>query len=273
MNFEEQLPDVEQLANFQQTCEEAARCGGAVLMKLMGNTTVSEKGPGDLVTLADHESQKVVREFLLSRFPDHEFVGEETESPAIKKQASSEFCWVVDPLDGTMNFVHQLRSFSVSIALRFRDRVIVGCVFDPTTDECFSAVTGQGAKLNTESIAPSRCRQLRHALVAISLPSNAQSDGPEVQRMLNVIGSVASFRRLGSAALNLSYVACGRLDAYWSTNLKLWDVAAGWLIAQEAGAFLADFDGNLPKLEQPIFCVTANKSLFVELQPQLRISN
>ena len=91
--------------------------------------------------------------------------------------------------------------------------------------------------------------------------------------MLNVIGSVSSFRRLGSAALNLSFVACGRLDAYWSTNLKIWDVAAGWLIAEEAGAFLADFDGSAPQLEQPEFCVAANKSLFLELQPHLQISS
>jgi myo-inositol-1(or 4)-monophosphatase len=170
-----------------------------------------------------------------------------------------------------MNFVHQLRSFSVSIALRFRDRIIVGSVYDPTTDEYFSAAAGQGASLNGVSIEPSRCRSLKQALVVISLPSNSQPDSPEVRRMLNVIGRVASFRRLGSAALNLSFVACGRLDAYWSTNLKIWDVAAGWLIAQEAGAFVADFEGNPPQLEQPRFCVTANSSLFTELQPLLQL--
>lgn len=269
MHSHDQLPNGDQLTKFLQTCEEAARRGGAVLMDLMGKATVSEKGPGDLVTIADHQSQKVIREYLLSRFPDHEFLGEESDSSVTRKLAPSEFCWIVDPLDGTMNFVHQLRSFSVSIALRFRNCIIVGSVFDPTTDECFSAAAGQGATLNGASIQPSRCRRLEQALVVVSLPSNAHADSLEVRRMLNVIGAVSSFRRLGSAALNLSFVACGRLDAYWSTSLKIWDVAAGWLIAQEAGAFLADFEGNPPQLEQPRFCVAANESLFFELQPLL----
>jgi myo-inositol-1(or 4)-monophosphatase len=271
MHSHDQLPDGSQLTKFLRACEEAARRGGAVLMELMGKATVSEKGPGDLVTIADHRSQKVIREYLLCRFPDHEFLGEESESPVTKKLAPSEFCWIVDPLDGTMNFVHQLRSFSVSIALRYGDRIIVGAVFDPTTNECFSAAVGQGATLNGAAIEPSRCRKLKQALVVISLPSNAQPDSPEVRRMLSVIGQVSSFRRLGSAALNLSFVACGRLDAYWSTNLKIWDVAAGWLIAQEAGAFLADFEGNPLRLEQPKFCVAANRALFAALTPHLQL--
>ena len=273
MNSPDQLPTNTELEVFLRSAEEAARRGGAVLMELLGKAAISEKAPGDLVTIADHQSQQVIQDYLLSRFPDHGFLGEEATSTGIDANASSKFCWIVDPLDGTLNFVHQLRSFSVSVALRCGDRVIAGSVFDPTTDECFSAALGQGATLNGRSITPSDCRNLKRALVVLSLPTNAQPNSIEVRRMLSVIGQISSFRRLGSAALNLSFVACGRIDAYWSSNLKIWDVAAGWLIAEEAGAFIADFGGQRPELEQPEFCAAATSSLFDELQPHLHNPN
>ncbi len=266
------LPDDRQLQIFMQTSEEAARRGGAVLMEWMGKALVSEKGPGDLVTSADLQSQQVIQDYLLGQFPDHGFMGEETLSNTQPPTPSnSSFCWIVDPLDGTMNFVHQLRSFSVSVALRHQDRVVAGTVYDPTTDECFSAAIGHGANLNGVPIRTSNCRDLKQALVVFSLPSNAKPDSVEVRRLLNVMGKVSSFRRLGSAALNLSFVACGRLDAYWSSNLQIWDVAAGWLIAQEAGAFLADFAGDPVRLENPVCCVASNSKLFAELKVLLNL--
>ena len=270
MHSSDQFPNINELDGFLRSAEEAARRGGAVLMELLGKAAISEKAPGDLVTIADHQSQQVIQDFLLNRFPDHGFLGEESTVHEGSANATSKFCWIVDPLDGTLNFVHQLRSFSVSVALRYGNRVIAGSVFDPTTDECFSAALGQGATLNGKLIKPSRCRDLKQALVVLSLPTNAQPASEEVRRMLSVIGQVSSFRRLGSAALNLSFVACGRIDAYWSSNLKIWDVAAGWLIAEEAGAFLADFGGQPPRLEQPEFCAAATSPLFYELQPHLQ---
>ena len=270
MHSHNPLPNRSDLDLFLQSAEEAARHGANVLMQLLGKATAAEKGPGDLVTIADYESQQVIRDHLLRRFPDHGFLGEESET---SKPTTSRFCWIVDPLDGTLNFVHQLRSFSVSVGLRFGDELIVGVVYDPTTDECFTAAVGQGAKLNGALIRPSSCRHLRHALVVLSLPSNAQPECPEVKRMLNVIGKVASFRRLGSAALNLCLVACGRVDAYWATNLHSWDVAAGWLIAQESGAFLAKLDGRPVHLEEPEFCVASNIELFNELVDLLEVGH
>ena len=267
------IPEARQLRLFLQAGEEAARRGGAVLRELMGKAIVSEKGPGDLVTTADLQSQSVIREFLLTKFPDHGFLGEEGDSESVHvKLANQAYCWIVDPLDGTLNFVHCLRSFSVSVALCFAGRIIAGAVYDPTTDECFSAAIGCGAHLDGVSIAPSRCDHLRQALVVVSLPSFSKADSLEVRRLLNVIEKVASFRRLGSAALNLCFVACGRIDAYWATNLKIWDVAAGWIIAAEAGAFLADFAGEPTRLEDPRFCVTSNSQLFNELVRLLEVS-
>jgi myo-inositol-1(or 4)-monophosphatase len=282
-----QMPNARQiddnlLKQFLAASESAARKGGAILLELMGKAEVWEKGPGDLVTQADFRSQQAIRETLLNQFPDHRFLGEESETEAAESDHSTsdrldpnelEFCWIVDPLDGTTNFVHQLRSFSVSIALCHRGQVIVGTVFDPTTDECFSAALGKGATLNGKPIRPSQRRELNQALVVFSMNSQLSVDDPQVKRFLQVLPHVSTFRRLGSAALNLCFVGCGRTDAYWATSLKIWDVAAGWLIATEAGAFLEDFEGPELNLNQPKFCVACNQGLFDQLKVHLRLKS
>ena len=269
-----------QLTRFLQACEHAARLGGAVLMELLGQANVWEKGPGDYVTQADFQSQNAIRNYLLTEFPEHQFIGEEVpiELDANSNSATSQplrplspFCWIVDPLDGTTNFVHQLRSFSVSVALRYNDQIVVGTVFDPTTNECFSAINGAGASLNGVSIKPSQCCGLEQALVVFSMKSHVKTGDPQLQRVLNVISHASSFRRLGSAALNLCFVACGRVDAYWATNLQIWDVAAGWLIAVESGAVLADFDDLPLQLGRPRFCVTSTQALFDQLKTHLQV--
>ncbi len=279
------MPDAPQiddalLDQFLTASQTAARTGGAILLEMLGKAEVWEKGPGDLVTQADFRSQQAIRETLLQQFPNHRFLGEESETAATDDEQAAdsrlnpndlEFCWIVDPLDGTTNFVHQLRSFSVSIALCHRGQVIAGTVFDPTTDECFSAALGRGATLNGKPIRPGPCRKLNRALVVFSMTSQIAVDDPQVQRFLNVLPHVSTFRRLGSAALNLCFVASGRTDAYWATTLKIWDVAAGWLIATEAGAFLADFEGAELDLNKPSFCVANNQELFDQLKVHLRL--
>ncbi len=232
-----------EIRRFIEASQTAAKLGGAKLMEMMGTAKVSEKAPKDLVTEADLASQVAIENYLLSQFSDHILVGEEdTEKSGALDDAK--FCWIVDPLDGTMNYVHQLRSFSVSIALRYQGELIVGTVYDPWLDECFSAGKGLGATLNGDPISTSGCTQTNEALVVCSFSSSVDRTHPEVERFLRVLGNTASIRRLGSAALNLSYVACGRTDAYWATGLKCWDIAAGFLILEEAGGTLNCIEGG-----------------------------
>lgn len=259
------------LLDFSLASQEAARIGGDVLLKWLGKTSTREKGPRDLVTQADLESQSVIREFLLGKFREHRFIGEETLPETGDGNTTSDFCWIVDPLDGTTNYVHQLRSFAVSIALQHKNQTLVGTVFDPALNECYTAIKGQGARLNGRPIASSNCVEIGQALFVLSFSRGAKRNDPEVLRFLNVLENAGSIRRLGSAALNLCYVACGRTDGYWATALSKWDVAAGWLIALEAGATLADFAGIPIDLERPHFCITATPELYDQVQPLLDV--
>ncbi len=258
MNFSDQ-----QLSDFLTAAEHAAKLGGAKLMEMLGSAKVSEKAPKDLVTEADLASQHAIENYLLDKFPDHVLVGEEdTQRSGDLDSDCEKFCWIVDPLDGTMNYVHQLRSFSVSIALRYQGQLLVGVVHDPWMDECFSAALGMGATLNGESIGTSGCQEISEALVVCSFSSSVTREHPEVERFLRVLGNVASIRRLGSAALNLSYVACGRTDAYWATGLKCWDIAAGFLILSEAGGSLDCIEGGSEvQFDKPKFCAAATQTL------------
>ena len=260
----------EEKQGFLHAAVEAAKLGGNKLIEWMGKVDVREKGPRDLVTQADFESQQAISEYLLGKFPDHEFLGEEsTEQNLIS--VADKFCWVVDPLDGTVNYVHQLNSFSVSIALRYGDETIVGVVFDPVIGEMFSAVVGQGASLNGKPISHSRCTDIEKALVVCSFSSSVKRGHPEVERFLRVLGHAGSIRRLGSAALNLSFVACGRSDAYWATELNCWDVAAGWLILKESGAVMKTIEGGSVDFFKPKFCAAATEELFTAMQNHLLI--
>ncbi len=258
MNFSQS-----QLSEFLAAAVHAARLGGARLIEMMGTAKVSEKAPKDLVTEADLASQRAIEDYLLEKFPDHVLVGEEdTARSGSLDENSDKCCWVVDPLDGTMNYVHQLRSFSVSIALRHMGQLIVGVVYDPLLDECFAAASGMGATMNGAPIGTSGCQRVPDALVVCSFSSSVTREHPEVERFLRVLGNVASVRRLGSAALNLSYVACGRTDAYWATGLKCWDIAAGFLILSEAGGTLDCIEGGSEvEFERPKFCAAASSAL------------
>jgi myo-inositol-1(or 4)-monophosphatase len=264
-------PTAEELSQFLEIAQQAARAGGECLMKWLGQAEVSQKGPRDFVTEADIEAQEIIRKILLDRFPDHQFVGEESSAARNVSVDSNDYCWIVDPLDGTTNFIHQLRSFAVSIALYRSGKLLVGTVFDPLLDECYSAAAGQGATLNGKPIQSSDCTAVRDALLVFSLPAGVKSDDPQVLRFIRVVEQAASLRRLGSAALNLCYVACGRTDGYWANCLKSWDVAAGWLILEEAGGVITDYHGQKPDLNNPCFCIAATEELIQELRPLLNV--
>jgi myo-inositol-1(or 4)-monophosphatase len=225
----------------RSTAEQAARIGGAILQEWAGKITPREKSPKNLVTEADLASQKAISEFLTRECPGHGFLGEEEGGPA---QVDSEYRWIVDPLDGTSNYVHRFPFYAVSIGVEYRGKLVAGAIFDPTRGEMFSASLGNGATLNAQAIEPSVTEPLAQALVIASLPVKTTPESPEVRRFLRVLTQAQSLQRTGSAALNLCYVATGRMDAFWSTSLKPWDMAAGVLILTEAGGRVTAINGG-----------------------------
>jgi len=265
-----------------EVCEAAARAGGRVLLDWVGRFGVSNKGPRDLVTEADLASQREIRRIVLEAFPDHGFIGEESlpehaaDGQHADHQASAgpALRWMVDPLDGTSNYVHGFPAWCVSVALTRGDEILVGTVHDPVRDECFTAQRGAGAWLNAKTIAVSRCLLLSEALVALSFPPHVTSDSLAVADFLAVVPHVHSARRTGSTAINLAWLACGRLDAFWVRQIACWDVAAGLLIFREAGGLLAGFDtgsrtlASVP-LDKPAFIAASTQDLLDALRARL----
>ena len=244
----------------------AAKAGAVELLSRWESRTVSEKAPKDLVTDADLASQKAIRKILMDAFAGYAFVGEEegeNDPPeSVRRgQADAPPCWVVDPLDGTVNYVHRLQSFAVSIGLYHAGKMRLGVILDPVRNELFTAIDGGGAHLNGEAIRSSDCENLSDALVACSFPAGVKADSPEVARFAMVLERCRSLRRLGSCALNMCYVAAGRLDGYWATSVCAWDSAAGTVIAREAGAQLTACDGTEMDDWLPKFCVTSTKPM------------
>ncbi len=226
--------------DFLATAEEAARVGGSVLESWANKFTVTEKRPADFVTEADFESQDAIHKLICSRYPEHNFLGEEGLA---ETNSDSPYRWVIDPLDGTSNYVHRFPFYAVSIGLECAGELVVGVIFDPNRDEMFAAVRGCGATLNGEPIHTSLVDSLRRAMAVVSLPVDADRDHPAVERFLRVLSVAQTVQRTGSAALNLAYVASGRIDAYFSSSLKPWDMAAGALIVREAGGRVTKMDG------------------------------
>ncbi|TWT83526.1 Inositol-1-monophosphatase [Planctomycetes bacterium CA13] len=248
----------------------AAQAAAVELMARRDDRVVHEKAPKDLVTDADLAAQKAIRSILLERFPDYAFVGEEegeTEPPESVRRGDADAppCWVVDPLDGTVNYVHRLQNFAVSIGLYAAGKMRLGVVYDPVYEEMFTAIDGQGATVNGRPMKVSGCRDLGESLFSCSFPAGIKSDAPEVKRFIQVLEKCRSLRRLGSCALNMCYVADGRLDGYWATSVQPWDAAAGTVIAREAGAALTQYDGSPLDDWSPRFCLTATEELQQEM--------
>jgi myo-inositol-1(or 4)-monophosphatase len=239
--------DLDLSAAMQAACQ-AARLAGSILLSMKGSATVHAKSGKDLVTDADFAAQVAISNHLLTAFPDHDFLGEEGDLGTVGSntmpQTNSPYRWVVDPLDGTTNYAHGLPQYAVSIALTFYQEPILGVIYDPEADEMFSALKGLGAQLNDKPIHTSQENNLSMALVAAGLSPNLRQDSPEIQQVVRMLLACQGLRRLGSAALNLCYVACGRLDGYWGGTLKIWDIAAGVLIVRESGGVVSDFHGQ-----------------------------
>jgi myo-inositol-1(or 4)-monophosphatase len=245
-----------------EAAKEAARVGGGILREQMGKAAVREKAPADLVTEADLASQQAIERLLKNRFPSFEFLGEESESAEQEAALrSGKPVWVVDPLDGTANFVHRLRGFSVSIALVEDNCPTVGVVYDPLADTLYAAEKDGLASKDGKPIQASGCDQIDKAMVCCSFRPGVSRGDVEVEQFLRVLESSQSLRRLGSAALNMCYVAEGCLDSYWANSVKAWDVAAGYVIAQSAGAVIDGSEGGEFDLWNPRFVASGSRAL------------
>src|SRR6478609_9298614 len=208
----------EHLDGFLATCEEAARAGGRELAAWRGRFQTREKSACDLVTDADVASQEAIRRVVASRFPDHAFLGEERPLDPGELRAD-ELVWIVDPLDGTTNYVHGYPNYAVSVAIARGRDVLAGVVYDPLHDDCFSAAVGRGAWCNGERLRTSEVTRVPEALVGISLPARVPRDSPDLMDFLEAVQTCQAVRRSGSAAMNLAHVANGSLDAFWATHI------------------------------------------------------
>lgn len=254
--------------DFIQRCQHAAKKAGETIVRLRGKVDIREKGPADLVTEADLASQQIIFEELSGHFPDFGFIGEEDLDGT--GQSGRDYCWIVDPIDGTTNYVHGLDNFSISIGLRHVDELVMGLVHDPVRNETFWAKKGHGAFLNGCRLQVSRTTRARDALVAASFSPKIDRESIEIKRFVEAVCECRAVRRLGSAALNLCYVAAGRLDAYWATSLKIWDLAGGIPIVREAGGQITSLDGGPFQLENARFIASSTPNLQSELVNILR---
>ncbi|MEA1951142.1 MAG: inositol monophosphatase family protein [Planctomycetota bacterium] len=254
------------MTDYKRVCEEAARAGGAVLLEKLGKVQAREKAPADLVTEADLASQERVSQVLLDAFPSHGVLGEE-DVPDSQGNNSSDYRWIIDPLDGTTNFVHGVPHFCVSVALQHGSQVLVGAVFNPISKECYTAAAAGGAFLDGRPIHTSRVWRLSESLCAIGFPPGVQGDTPDLQAFLSALPECQALRRTGSAALNLCYVAAGRFDAAWSFATKIWDMAAGTLLVSEAGGIVTPPDDAGECLESGHFLACSTAELHKSLLP------
>lgn len=208
--------------------------------------TIEKKGRSDYVSEIDKHAEKIIIDTIRKYYPQHNIIAEESGT----QERNSDVEWIIDPLDGTTNFLHGLPHFSVSIAVREKGKLMHGVVFDPMRDELFSASRGAGAKLNNYRIRVSDQKELEDSILATGFPYY-QFDYVDayLETFKSFMLNTAGLRRAGSAALDLAYVACGRVDGYWEMNLKPWDVAAGALIVQEAGGLVTDLRGGDTFLE------------------------
>ncbi len=225
---------------FGRIAAAAARAAGKVILAKRLRPRTDYKGAANPVTEADLLSEKTIVGIISSAFPGHRIVAEEGG----ERKTDSEFTWWIDPLDGTTNFSHGYPHYCVSIALSRGEETVVGVVYDPLRDELFRAGRGEGAFLNGERIAVSSVTEPSRSLLATGFPYDLRRRPQAVARLAAFLSVVQGVRRDGSAALNLAYVAAGRLDGFWEIGLNPWDTAAGAVIAEEAGATVSDFDGR-----------------------------
>ena len=249
------------MPNILETAAATAREAGALLNDFRRREIGFElKGDYDLVTAADRASEKLIVERLRAAFPDHSILAEEGGG----HEGPSEYRWYVDPLDGTTNFAHGFPIYNVSIGLERSGELIAGVIYDPTRDELFSAERGSGAYLNGQRIHVSAAKTLEDALFATGFPSRRRHQNVNVHFYYQLSLLTHGVRRAGAAAIDLAYVACGRLDGFWEIGLSPWDMAAGIVLVEEAGGKCTDMNGGPASLRGP-HLLTSNGILHPEI--------
>lgn len=222
---------------------EIALSAGSILKKGFGSRSkiTAKKGKQNLVTECDLASERLIIAAIKSRYPTHSILAEESGSHI---QQNSQVTWIIDPLDGTVNFAHEIPLFSVSIAAAIHKEVVCGVVYQPMTQELFVAQKQQGAFLNGQPLKTSSTSQIDQALLATGFPYNIDKNPQHcIERFTEILKTGTPIRRLGSAAIDLAYVAAGRFDGFWEVGLNSWDMAAGMLLVTEAGGMVSHYDG------------------------------
>jgi myo-inositol-1(or 4)-monophosphatase len=228
-----------------ELAERAARAAGEVLMSYFGQAAEGlsvKSSPTDPVSDADREAEEAIQSILATERPDDGVIGEEGANTS----AANGRTWIVDPLDGTVNFLYGMRAWAVSIALEDAQGLALGVVFNPVDDECFSAARGRGASVNGRPIHVTQCSSPDRAMVATGFSYEADRRAEQAELLRRLLPSVRDIRRAGAAALDLAYVAAGRVDAFYERGLKRWDEAAGRLLVEEAGGVVTDLQGEPP---------------------------
>ncbi len=226
-------------------------------MNRLPDIKIHAKGSNDFVSEIDHQAEQAIISIIQKAYPGHAILAEESG-----QQNGSECQWIIDPLDGTTNYLHGIPQFCVSIAMREKNKLQLGVIYDPLKEELFCATRGEGATLNNRRIRVSRQRDLKGSLIGTGLPYRAEQ---ELDRYLATLRALlkktSGIRRAGSAALDLAYVAAGRFDGFWEFGLNVWDIAAGTLLIQEAGGLVSDMEGGHHFLESGNI-VAANSALY-----------
>ncbi|VAW92847.1 Inositol-1-monophosphatase [hydrothermal vent metagenome] len=246
----------------------AARNAGEIITRSadrIDQLTIVKKAANDFVSEIDKKAELEIIETIHKAYPEHGILAEESGI-----QKGNEFTWIIDPLDGTTNFLHGFPQFAVSIAVKNKDRIEHAVVYDPMRDELFTASRGDGAQLNNKRIRVTPQVKLTGSLIGTGFPySNMEYLEPYMDMLKSFIQKTAGIRRPGSAALDLAYVAAGRIDGFWELDLKTWDLAAGSLLVQEAGGLVSDLSGNNNYLDSG-HIVCANPKLFKAMLQEIR---
>ncbi len=248
---------------FLDFSQKISYVAGEIQKESYGKTglRIEHKGRTDIVTEVDIKCEKAIIDSIVSEYPNHGILAEEGGG----KKSDGEYLWIIDPLDGTTNYAHGFPIFCVSVALACNGQVIAGSVYDPLRDEMFSAALGEGATLNGNPIKVTVAAKMEEALIATGFPYDVKTNPKNnIDNFKRVVMECQAVRRPGSAAIDLVYVACGRVDAFWEQRLKPWDMAAGQLIVSEAGGTVTDMKGEQLDLYGETICV-ANATLHPQL--------
>mmetsp|Transcript_10140 Transcript_10140/g.15217 ORF Transcript_10140/g.15217 Transcript_10140/m.15217 type:complete len:322 (+) Transcript_10140:76-1041(+) len=256
-----------ELKSILSVAASAAKKAGDIIVSHSGgaDVTKTKANPRDLLTLIDPLCEEIIKETVLSAFPTHDFLGEEDVPPGKEASAAAldaklntdkDFLWIVDPIDGTSNFVHGMPLCMPSVACAYKGTVIVGVIYDPHRDELFTAMKGYGAEMNGESISVGKQEGISDAIVAMGSPPGEESLKMSLVGIQALMPKVRTIRMLGSAALMLAWVANGRLTCYWEYDLSSWDIAAGALIVKEAGGRFTDLEDNDFDLKNRKICAS-----------------